>query len=140
MQNIKPIGKFHFNNCNNQWAEKLQTQDSLWGFHRDLWKLYPCWCRGKTLKIQTYDGFVFLGLHGLIDQDPWSNTTTTKLEILKDVNGVDFGWPTMFFLNRNIVWPDTENYKDMSLPLSLIKASSKIGIKKASTISGNTLI
>ncbi|CAM3170401.1 hypothetical protein DRF59_11215 [Chryseobacterium flavum] len=115
--------------------------------HRILYEDFTgTWCgnctragaRAKNLKSLTDDGFVFLGVHGPSGQDPWSNTTTTELEIFKNVTGEDLGWPTMF-LNRNIIWPDTENYTDMSLPLALIKASSKIGIKIASTVSGNIL-
>lgn len=94
--------------------------------------------RAKNLKAQMDDGFVFIGIHGPSGQDPWSNTTNTELEIFKSVTGSDLGWPTMF-INRNTLWPDTENYTDMSLPLAQLKASSKIGIKISSTVSGNLL-
>jgi hypothetical protein len=115
--------------------------------HRILYEDFTgVWCgnctragaRLKNLKAQTDDGFVFLGIHGPNGQDPWSNATTTELEIFKSVTGADLGWPTMF-INRNIIWPDTENYTDMSLPLAQLKASSKIGIKMSSTVSGNNL-
>ncbi|WP_114819527.1 Omp28-related outer membrane protein [Chryseobacterium sp. KLBC 52] len=115
--------------------------------HRILYEDFTgTWCgnctragaRAKNLKLQTDDGFVFIGIHGPSGQDPWSNTVSTEVEQFKNVTGVDLGWPTMF-INRNTMWDDTENYTDMSLPLSQLKAFSKIGIKIGSAVSGNTL-
>jgi len=79
-----------------------------------------------------------MGIHGPGGQDPWSNVVSTEAEIFKNVTGVDLGWPSMF-INRNIMWDDTENYTDMSIPLAQLKAFSKIGIKIGSSLSGNTL-
>lgn len=115
--------------------------------HRILYEDFTgVWCgnctragaREKNLKAQIGDEFVFMGIHGPNGQDLWSNATTTEMEIFKNVTGADLGWPSMF-INRNTLWPDTENYTDMSVPLAQLKASSKIGIKISSVISGNNL-
>ncbi|KPE51510.1 Omp28-related outer membrane protein [Chryseobacterium indologenes] len=115
--------------------------------HRILYEDFTgTWCgnctragaRAKNLALQTDDGFVFLGVHGPSGQDPWSNAVSTELELFKNVTGADLGWPTMF-INRNTMWEDTENYTDMSVPFSQLRASSKIGIKIGSTVSGNAL-
>ncbi|NIF07808.1 Omp28-related outer membrane protein [Chryseobacterium sp. Tr-659] len=115
--------------------------------HRILYEDFTgTWCgnctragaRAKNLALQTDDGFVFMGVHGPSGQDPWSNTTSTELELFKNVTGADLGWPTMF-INRNTMWEDTENYTDMSVPLSQLKAFSKVGIKIGSVVSGNLL-
>jgi hypothetical protein len=115
--------------------------------HRILYEDFTgTWCgnctragaRAKNLKLQTDDGFVFIGIHGPSGQDPWSNAVSAEVEQFKNVTGVDLGWPTMF-INRNTMWDDTENYTDMSMPLAQLKAFSKIGIKIGSLVSGNTL-
>ncbi|WP_137906172.1 Omp28-related outer membrane protein [Chryseobacterium sp. 2VB] len=115
--------------------------------HRILYEDFTgTWCgnctragaRAKNLRLQTDDGFVFIGIHGPSGQDPWSNAVSAEVEQFKNVTGVDLGWPTMF-INRNTMWDDSENYTDMSLPLSQLKAFSKIGIRIGSEISGNTL-
>ncbi|MGE8555997.1 MAG: Omp28-related outer membrane protein [Chryseobacterium jejuense] len=114
--------------------------------HRILYEDFTgVWCgnctiagaREKNLKAQTDDGFVFIGIHGPNKKDPFSNQTSTEMEQFKRV-GVDYFWPSMF-INRNTYWEDNGNYADMSLPLSQLKAFSKIGIRIGSAISGNIL-
>ncbi|WP_027378555.1 Omp28-related outer membrane protein [Chryseobacterium daeguense] len=84
--------------------------------------------------MQTED-YVFIGIHGPEGTtDPWANSTSTELEVLKNISE----WPGMF-INRNVLWPYDSNYTDMSLPLSQLKAYSRIGIKMNSTVSGNTV-
>ncbi|UKB85655.1 Omp28-related outer membrane protein [Chryseobacterium sp. MEBOG06] len=109
--------------------------------HRILYEDFTgTWCgyctialaRHDNLSLQTGD-YVFMGIHGPEGTtDPWANATSTEMEVLKNITE----WPGMF-INRNIVWVYDSNYTDMSLPLSQIKAYSRIGIKMNSTISGN---
>lgn len=111
--------------------------------HRILYEDFTgTWCgyctialaRHDNLEAQTHD-FVFIGIHGPSGTtDPWSNTTSTEMEIFKSVSE----WPAMF-INRTTVWPYDSNYSDLSVPLHQLSALSKIGIKISSSISGNIL-
>lgn len=108
--------------------------------HRILYEDFTgTWCgyctialaRHDNLKNQTND-FVFIGIHGPSGTtDPWSNATSTEMEILKNVSE----WPAMY-INRSTIWNYDSNYTDMSVPLAQLKAFSKIGIKMSSSISG----
>ncbi|MEC3876702.1 Omp28-related outer membrane protein [Chryseobacterium salviniae] len=109
--------------------------------HRILYEDFTgTWCgyctialaRHDNLSLQTKD-YVFMGIHGPEGTtDPWANAASTELEVLKNISE----WPGMF-INRNVVWPYDSNYTDMSLPLSMLKAYSRIGIKMNSMISGS---
>lgn len=111
--------------------------------HRILYEDFTgTWCgyctvalaRHDNLSLQTED-YVFMGIHGPEGtSDPWANATSTEMEVLKNITE----WPGMF-INRNSVWAYDSNYTDMSLPLSQLKAYSKIGIKMNSIRSGNIL-
>lgn len=110
--------------------------------HRILYEDFTgTWCgyctialaRHDNLALQTED-FVFIGIHGPEGTtDPWSCPTSTEMQFLKNVTE----WPAMY-INRNTNWAYDSNYTDMSLPLSQLKAFSKIGIKINSTLSGNS--
>jgi len=110
--------------------------------HRILYEDFTgTWCgyctialaRHDNLKSQTHD-FVFIGIHGPSGTtDPWSNATSTDMEVLKNVSE----WPAMY-INRSTLWSYDSNYTDMAVPLGQLKAYSKIGIKMSSSFSGNT--
>ncbi|SFT76650.1 Outer membrane protein Omp28 [Chryseobacterium formosense] len=111
--------------------------------HRILYEDFTgTWCgyctialaRRDNLEAQTQD-FVFIGIHGPSGTtDPWSNTTSTEMEIFKNVSE----WPAMF-INRTTVWAYNSNYSDLNVPLNQLSALSKIGIKISSSVSGNIL-
>ncbi len=111
--------------------------------HRILYEDFTgTWCgyctialaRRDNLELQTQN-FVYISIHGPEGtSDPWANATSTEMENFKNVTQ----WPTML-LNRNTVWTYNSNTTNMSMPLSMINASSKIGIKIQSSITANTL-
>ncbi len=111
--------------------------------HRILYEEFTgTWCgyctiglaRHEQLLLQTQD-VVFMGVHGPQGSpDPWASAAGTEMQVFKNVAE----WPTMY-LNRTTIWPYDSNYTNMSLPLSMLNASSKIGIKISSSFSGNNL-
>lgn len=127
----------------NPIAVNTVVNDGVSFKHRILYEDFTgTWCgyctvalaRHDNLSTQTED-FVFIGIHGPEGTtDPWSNSTSTELEVLKNVSE----WPAMY-INRTTPWPYDSNYTDMSVPLSQLSAYSKVGIGLNSTITGNTV-
>lgn len=108
--------------------------------HRILYEEFTgTWCGYCTIGLarhdyltQQTDDVVFMGIHGPQGtSDPWTSSVTTEMETLKNVAE----WPTMY-INRNILWPYDSNYTDMTIPLGQLSASSKVGIKINSTLTG----
>ena len=111
--------------------------------HRILYEEFTgTWCgyctiglaRHENLLLQTQN-LVFIGIHGPVGtNDPWTSPLSTEMENFKNVNQ----WPTMY-INRNVLWPYDSDFTNMTLPLSQLNASSKIGIKMKSTVSGSSM-
>ncbi|MEN2433870.1 Omp28-related outer membrane protein [Weeksellaceae bacterium A-14] len=112
--------------------------------HRILYEDFTgTWCGNCPIATARYenlinqnDKVVFLGIHGPQGtNDPYINSTSQGIIDALKVQA----YPTIL-LNRKTKWSTSNNnYTDMSLPLSLIKASSKIGISATSRMNGRVV-